>query len=503
MSSERTIALSSKLSFGVGQAAEGLKNTAFALFVLFYYNQVLGVPGTLCGLALGVALIVDAITDPLAGSLSDNWSGRLGRRHPFMYASALPLALCFFGLFSPPAGLGTSGLFAWLLGFAILTRLAMTLYHVPHLALGAELTQNFEERTSIVAYRQAFSYVGNLAAVVIGFGWFFADARGGRLNAEAYAPYAVVLAALMTLTIWISAYGTQKEIPHLPRASRDPDRNVLRRMLREARTAFRNASFRWLFSGVLVVFLMVGVDLALNLYMYQYFWELPGSQILILGIATPIGLFVGTLFTQRLHRYFDKRTCLVVGTGGWAVCQITPVVLRLLDAFPENGTSALIWTLIGFRLAQGAIVQQAQVSFGSMMADVADEHELESGRRQEGIFFGAVAFSGKASTGLGNIVAGVGLDVIRWPRGAAIQSAADVPPETLVELGLLYGPIVSSFAVLSVWCYGHYRLTRERHERILSELAVRRAAAEPLESEAGGAQAIPGRLSPLAGRLRS
>jgi Na+/melibiose symporter-like transporter len=193
----------------------------------------------------------------------------------------------------------------------------------------------------------------------------------------------------------------------------------------------------------------------------------------MLGIATPVGLFVGTLFTRRLHGVVGKRACLVVGTGGWAVCQIAPVVLRLVDAFPENGSGALIASLVGFRLVQGAIVQQAQVSFGSMMADVADEHELETGRRQEGIFFGAVAFSGKASTGVGNLVAGEGLDVIGWPRGSGVRTAADVPPEVLVELGLLYGPIVSSFAALSVWCYGHYPLTRERHEEILNVLAQR------------------------------
>ena len=176
------IPFSSKLTFGFGQYAEGLKNTAFGLFVLFYYNQVLGVSGTLCGVAMGIALVFDAITDPLAGSLSDNWRSKWGRRHPFMYVSAVPLAIAFYFLFSPPE-LSELGLFAWLLGFAILTRAAMTLYHVPHLALGAELTQDFEERTSIVAYRQAFGYLGGLTAAILAFGYFMSDAHGGRLDA--------------------------------------------------------------------------------------------------------------------------------------------------------------------------------------------------------------------------------------------------------------------------------------------------------------------------------
>ena len=79
-SNDRIVPLSSKFAFGIGQYAEGLKNTAFSLFILFYYNQVLGLSGTLAGAALFIALLFDAITDPLAGSLSDNFKSRLGSR---------------------------------------------------------------------------------------------------------------------------------------------------------------------------------------------------------------------------------------------------------------------------------------------------------------------------------------------------------------------------------------------------------------------------------------
>ena len=477
MTRDRKIAYGSKVSYGVGQMAEGLKNGAFGMFVMFFYNQVLGVPGTLCGLALGIALIFDAVTDPLAGSLSDNWKSRLGRRHPFMYASAAPLAFFFYCLFSPPQ-LGEWGLFVWLLVFSVLTRAAMTLYHVPHISLGAEMTENFEERTSIVAYRLAFGYLGGLLAAIIGLGLFFSDAAGGRMNATAYSPYSASLSVLMAVTIWFSAFGTRREIPHLPQPTSSGEPRVLRRLVHELASAFQNGSFRWLFAGVLIVFLMVGVDAALNLYMYEFFWELSGQQILLLAVTTPAGLILGTVFTKTLHRHFDKKPGLVFGTAGWAVCQIVPIVLRLWGWFPENGTGLLVGTLVGFKFAQGLIVQQALVSFGSMMADVVDEHELESGRRQEGIFFGAVAFSGKGASGLGNIVAGIGLDLISWPRGAEI-TAVDIAPQTLVNLGLLYGPIVAGFAVVSVWCYTKYKLNRERHQEILTELAQVRQTRAP------------------------
>ena len=99
------LTFNTKFAYGIGQVAEGLKNSALATFVLFYYNQVLGLPGTLAGLAVAIALVFDAVSDPLAGSISDNWRGKFGRRHPFMYASAIPLGICFYLLFAPPDGL--------------------------------------------------------------------------------------------------------------------------------------------------------------------------------------------------------------------------------------------------------------------------------------------------------------------------------------------------------------------------------------------------------------
>ena len=472
---DRIVPLSSKLAFGIGQYAEGLKNTAFSLFILFYYNQVLGLSGTLAGMALFIALLFDAITDPLAGSLSDNLRSKFGRRHPFMYASAVPLALAFVGLFSPPEAIGQFGLFAWLTVFAILTRGAMTLYHVPHLALGAELTENFQERTRIVAFRQFFGTFGNASAVVIGLGYFFADDHGGRLGVENYTPYAITLGLLMVITIWYSAWGTQKEIPHLSVPEPKPNNKIVSRVLQEAKEAFSNSSFRWLFFGVLIVFVMSGVNAALDLYMFQYFWELSGQQMLWVQVTYMVGLMLGVFFTSTLHKYTDKKAGVILGTGAWAFFQVLPVVLRLMDLFSENGTSTLITTLICMKFIQGLLLQQAFISFGSMMADVADEHEYLTGIRQEGVFFGAIAFSAKATSGFGNFIGGIGLDIISWPTGTEIRTAADIPPETLVNLGLLYGPIVSAFAIVSLWCYTHYKLTKQRHAEILSILRTRRS----------------------------
>ncbi len=474
MSTDRRVPLSSRLAYGVGQYAEGLKNTAFGLFILFYYNQVLELSGTLAGLALSIALLVDAVTDPLVGSLSDNFRSKWGRRHPFMYVSALPLAIAFVLLFSPPDSLGQTGLFVWLTAFAVLTRVAMTLYHVPHLALGAEMSEDFEERTRIVAFRQFFATFGGACASVIGLGFFFADANGGRTAVGNYPPYAITLGVLMVFTIWYSAYGTQKEIPHLSIPASRTAASLFSRLLSEIREAFRSHSFRWLFAGVLVISVMGGVTAALDLYMLQYFWEFGGYDMLGVQVSMIAGLMIGAFFTSLLHSMTSKRFTILLGAIGYSICQFTPVILRLVDWFPENGDPVLVFLLIAIKFVQGVLLQQALVSWGSMIADVTDEHEFNTGIRQEGLFFGASSFSAKATSGLGSFIGGIGLDAIDWPRGAEIKSAADVPVDTIINLGLLYGPFIAGFAVVAIWCYSHYDLTREKHIEILRALQTRR-----------------------------
>ena len=476
----RPVGFTTKLSFGIGQAAEGIKNNAFTLFLLFFYVQVHGLSASLAGTALFIALIFDAVSDPIAGYLSDSWRSRWGRRHPFMYASAVPLAIAFYFTFVPPEGLSQWGLFAWLTAFTVLTRGAMTLYHVPHLALGAELSDDYEERTSIVAYRTAFSIVGGLL-VYASITLFFPESEGGargQLDNANYPPFAIVCSFVMLATIWISAAGTHKEIPHLPQPQSVDERPGLLAVFRETRLALQNPNFRSLFLAVLVSFVMAGVNVALNLFMFTFFWELDASALQIVLITYPIGILIGTPLTRYFHRRFDKKPAVVWGTAWWATLQLLPVTLRLLGFFPDNDSFWLMQILVGVAFVQGIGVSQGVVSFGSMVADIVDDHELKTGRRQEEIYFASVSFAGKATSGFGGLIAGIGLDLINWPSGPEIRTAADVAPETLTNLGLLFGPGVAVFGFTAVWLYTRYQLNREQHAEILRQLRVRRAELE-------------------------
>ena len=164
-----------KLGYGVGQLSDGIKQSSFSTFLFFYYNQVLGLSGSLAGGAALIALMVDAFTDPMVGRWSDDFRSRWGRRHPFMLAGALSFGFAIIALFTPPAGLESHALFAWMLTFAIAVRIMLTLFFVPHLSLGAEMVTNYHEKTSLIGFRVFFTYAGVLLTSVIGFAVFFSS----------------------------------------------------------------------------------------------------------------------------------------------------------------------------------------------------------------------------------------------------------------------------------------------------------------------------------------
>ena len=135
----RRISLRTKLAFSAGSVEEAMVGAASFATMLFY-NQVLGLSASLCGVVFLIASVVDGVSDPIVGAFSDRFKSRWGRRHPLMLFSALPLAISFYCLYQPPDGLTETGLFGWFLTFMVLMRTAKTFYTVPHAALGAEMT---------------------------------------------------------------------------------------------------------------------------------------------------------------------------------------------------------------------------------------------------------------------------------------------------------------------------------------------------------------------------
>ena len=475
--------LQQKFWYGFGQAAEGMKNTAFGVFLLLYYSQLLGLEAWLAGLALALSLCFDAISDPVTGSLSDSTSHRFGRRHPWMYAAAVPLWITFSLSFRPPAELGQLGLFSWMLVSVVLTRAAMALYHVPHLALGAELTDDYHERTSVVAWRLVFGLLGGIVLAIVCRQVFLQptlEFPNGELNPAGYKRMAFFFGILMMVAIFLSALGTHSRIPYLHTSTMSVPFS-LRRLWREMSEALSNRSFRNLFVGVLLFFIARGLADALGIYMSTFFWRLKTGDVLLMPVIGGLGIFLGAPIFTVIGRRMDKKRLFEIGVWWFSILTLLLPTLKIVGFYPAFESPFYIGLIYAFVFLAAFGAGASLVASGSMMADIADEHEYELGKRQEGVFFGALSFSGKAAVGVGSGLAGAALSFIAFPKQVKPE---DVPIEVIDLLGLIAGPGVAGLMIVGAIIMTRYHLTQDRVAMIQVALAERRrptpAAAETM-----------------------
>ena len=475
MPSDKQIPTRVKTAWGVGAIADGCKNAGFDVFLGLYYVTVLGLPGTMSGLALLIALLFDAVSDPLVGSISDNFRSRWGRRHPFMICAAVPMGLCFFLLFSPPAGLGEEALFAWLLAFSIGTRLSLTLYKVPADALGPEMTDHYDERTTLTAFRWAMGLGGGIALQVIGWLFFFEDRTAvaeGRLDLDNFPAFGTFVAVVVATSIGIGTFGTRSVIPRL-RPPETTARFSARRFLDGVRAAFQSHSLRILLGAAVISQTAVGVTEVLSVYMSTWFWGFDSDQMAILAGVTVVPVVIGVLVARRLTLLIgDKRKTFIRLILVLIVWAPLAVLARVFDLAPENGSTGILVFVIGHTAVIMLLAVQIAILSSSMLMDVTDEVALVSGERHEGVVMSALSFAGKCTSGLGNFV---GLSALQWigfPSGDAAAIEA-VPEDTILSLGLLAGPGLIVFYVATVVLVMRLRLTRERYDEIREELARR------------------------------
>ncbi len=467
------VPLSTKIFQGVGALPDTYKNFAFNTFLLLYYNQVLGIRAVLASIAIMTALVIDAVIDPVVGSFSDNLRSRLGRRHPLMYASALPLGIFLYLVFSPPDGLSELALFAWLTTFAILTRVAMAFYVVPWNALFAEFSDDYAERTAIVTFRYLVGWIGGVTFTFLTWSLIFpgtADFPKGQLNPAAYHLFAPVVGVLVALSAFITTHFTRNEVPYLLQPTGARVAFSLKGVFLEVLLALRNRDFLVLFMTLLTASAIGGTVEALNIYMQTYFWELRGEDLRWFTLAI-FGFMVAFAMMPYLQSRFDKKVLVIAGLLFLVANGVTMISLRFLDVLPANGSPLLLPLLIANEILRIGVGTVVAIMFVSMVADALDAQELNTGRRQEGVFSAALAFSGKATSGLGVLMGGLLLDyVVSFPRGA---DPASVDPSVVKLLGAIAGIALPLLYLFPFSLISRYKITRETHREIRRQLDER------------------------------
>jgi Na+/melibiose symporter-like transporter len=463
-----------KTAYGVGQMSQGVKDTAFQSFVVFYFSQVLGMPAIMAGFAALIALLFDAITDPLMGDISDNWHSKWGRRHPFMIAAVIPFPISLYMLFSPPVGLDPDGLFLWLLGWSIVVRILLTMFNVPHNALGAELSQDYQERTKIVSYRTFLGYVGGIILSVVALNSFFKASEtypNGMLNVDGYSSLGALAGIIAFVAMTLCILGTKHTIPYLPKAPENQKKVDLSRSFKAFAQAIKLGPFRIIFTVQIMTMIAGGAGATFMLYLGSYFFELSTAEISLLTLTIVVGLVPASIIAPVLSKRIDKMpslvTCLLVATA----FSFSPIYLRLLGVLPENGSPLIMPILFATYVVGYSFFIAAGIVIGSMLADIADLHASNTGKRQEGLFFAANSFAQKATFGIGTLFAGIGLDLIAFPKQVDVSMVSE---ETIFNLGLIAGPLPFAIYLIATYIATKYDLNKTRHAEISVQLSAQK-----------------------------
>ncbi|MDA7600547.1 MFS transporter [Gammaproteobacteria bacterium] len=466
-----TVKAREKFFYASGAVANGVKADGFTFFLLFFYSNVIGLTPGLASLAIFIALMIDAFTDPLMGAISDRTNHRLGRRHPYFLLGIIPMGLSYFMLFSIQSSwqLSQQQLFFWMLAFTALTRLGMTIFDVPHRSLGSEMSRSYTERTSIFAAREMFGWAGGLFNAFLAYTVFFKDTPEyipGTQNPEPWIYFGMTGAGLMCISVLVTYFGTLQYRNSSIQTETSFD---LTSITSQIYIALKNKSFLIFFFGYLFIAVSWGLNSSLQLYMNTYFWEFKSIMIAsFLGIYA-LSTFTAFLLVPRLVLYIEKRSILLIAIAFAALIPPIPIILYLNDLLPDSGSWDLFYVLAPFIYLGNTCLSSSAIVRESMLGDISDEVELESKLGQQGLMYASSSLIGKLNTGLGILVAGLALEFIGFPQGSEILPNAD----QVFSLAMVQGPFVAILMIIPFGIFSFYSIDRQKHKKILDQLAVR------------------------------
>ena len=477
----------SKLLYGAGSVAFGVATLGLSSAVLQpYLNRVIGLPPLWVGTAIMATLIIDALIDPTIGQWSDKLRTRWGRRHPLMYLSAPLVAAACIAFWNSPAGWPPEALGVYLIGMLVLLRLCVSLYEVPSQALAPELTADYHERTSLFSYRFFFGVVGGFGMNVVLYQVFLSPQNGGVLNREAYGQYGVLAGLVMAASILVSAWGTHRHIPHLaaPPAQGAP----LGQLFREMIGTLSNRSLVVVMLSGLCSGVASGMNGALSQYFYLEFWGLSAANIAYLALASVLASVSGVALAAPAARAFGKKAAML---GLFSVATVTaalPILLRLLNLMPPNGSPWVFAILWGDALLATTLAISGYIVISSMVADVVEDAAVKTGVRSEGLLFAANGLLPKLTAGVGVFLAGLLLTLVAFPTDAAVGSVA---PETMRRLAMVALPVTFGMNALSILVLVFYRIDQATHERNVATLAAGATSGPAVDQPEAGPEAPP------------
>jgi len=433
------------VGYGAGNFAFALLGLVVAVNLQFFYTDYVGLSAGLVSWGLLFARLFDAFVDPLMGYLSDRTQTRVGRRRPYMLGSAIPLGIAFYFLFAPPAVAdptqSQSMLLLYFLALYTLTYFIWTIGAIPYYSLGAELTDDYHERTKVIAVREGWGLAGLLAATILPA--YLIHLYGGR---EGYAAMGAILGVGTALFLFFSGLVVRERPEFQGRPSMNPYAGIVATLKNQP---FRILLIAFTFSGI-----AGAVPAVLVIYIAVYIigtpawwansipdWLPTWSYYLLLYFLCAV---VSLPFWNRIASRFGKRA-----TWGFAIVLATVT------------SAACFWLHDGTVGYFSVILVLGGISFGnyqalppSMVADLIDHDEVHTGGRREGSYFALWSFAIKAANAVTGFAALQVLEHVGYVPGVA-QS-----PTVKMWMLWMYSWFPAVFYLLSGLVLMRFRFTR-------------------------------------------
>jgi GPH family glycoside/pentoside/hexuronide:cation symporter len=449
--------VSTKFVYGAPSFAGAAMAIPIAIHMPKFYTDTVLVPLGYVALAMALARVLDAIIDPFLGWLSDRTRSRWGRRRPWIFAAAPVAAACFFALFSPPLGLDATTAALWFGSFLLLYFTIHTACGLPHAALGPELTLDYNERSSLFAWREGIAVVGTIAAAIVPgvLAEFIHDPR--TVFRAMAATYALLSLALYWLLVWRvqerADFATRESNPLVP----------------GVRRALRNRPFNILLVCYVVASIPGAIPGLLMPYFNQYVIQPEKPERLLM-------LFLGTYFASGF---------LFLPAWLWAARRFGKTPTWLASFFMGiTGGVAMFFLGKGDVLGLFVLIAWAGASFGAglflgpaIQADVIDYDELHSGKRREAQY---MAFWGLVPKFIVIPSASVPLAILAW---LGYVPNVEQSPRVILAIKAIFALTPAFFSTLAFFIAWRFPITEKIHREILDGIERHRRgepAVDPL-----------------------
>jgi GPH family glycoside/pentoside/hexuronide:cation symporter len=439
-----------KWIYGSGDLGISLTLTIISAYFAIFLTDVVGIRASVGAIAIAIGLHWDYINDLFIGHISDRTRTRWGRRRPYLLFGALPFALFFTLMWWLPPIANRIALVVYYAVLYVLFEAAATVVYMPYMALTPELTQDYDERTSISTIRMFFSIVGSLVAFTIPMMIVdgFRPEHAGRVLIMGLS-FAIVSAIPLILVF----LGTRERLEFMQQEQPSLRQSI--RAVRGNRPFFFGLGiylFTWISFSILQVML---------LYFIKYVVQREAQSDLIMATIFVVAI-LALPFWERVSRRLNKRLAYIIGISFWAVVQ-----LFLVSLTPSSSLGPLLFMCVLAGIGVGA----AHILPWSIMPDAIEWGEWHTGERHEGVFYSLITLLQKIASSIAVPLALLVLDFTGYVPNSTIQ-----PDSVVTGIRILTGPVPAAMLCLGILFASLYPLGRENYTQLARELEARRMA---------------------------